>query len=65
MWQWMGNLFSRNQPINVITTLRFSELREWNFWHERMADVEAARVCQKCGSKYDIRKQKKCGCGKG
>lgn len=57
----MGNLFSRNQPIDVIENMRFAELREWNFWHERMADEEAKTVCAKCGKTYDIRKGKCCG----
>ena len=62
MWQMMGNLFSRGQPISEIKALSFSEMREWNFWHEKMADMEALATCPKCGKKYDIRKQKKCGC---
>jgi hypothetical protein len=36
----MGNLFSRQQPIDVLTRLRFAELREWNIWHELMAKEE-------------------------
>lgn len=64
MWQRMGNMFYRKQPIDVITKLRFAELREWNVWHELMADVESTVECPKCGKKYDARKQKKCNCGK-
>lgn len=40
MWQWMGNLFYRKQPISEIKKLRFSELREWNKWHEIMVNEE-------------------------
>jgi hypothetical protein len=59
----MGNLFSRHQPINVIKKMRYAELKEWNTWHELMADQEAKVTCGKCGKIYDLRKQKKCGCG--
>jgi hypothetical protein len=61
----MGNLFSRKQSIAVINKMRFAELREWNFWHEKMANEEATIKCSNCGTKYDARKQKKCSCGKG
>jgi hypothetical protein len=60
----MGNLFSRGQQISEIKRLRFSEMREWNHWHELMADAEATRICS-CGKKYDARKHKSCPkCGK-
>ena len=36
----MGNLFSRNQPVDAITKLRYSELKMWNFWHEAMSKAE-------------------------
>ena len=56
----MGNLFSRGQSIDVIKKLRFAELREWNTWHEIMADAESKTTCSKCGASYDVRKYKKC-----
>lgn len=40
MWQWMGNLFYRKQPISEIKKLRFAELREWNSIHELMQNEE-------------------------
>lgn len=40
MWQWMGNLFYRKQPISEIKKLRFAELKEWNSWHELMIKEE-------------------------
>jgi hypothetical protein len=65
MWQWMGNMFFRKQPINVITPMRYAELREWNIWHEIMSDEESKIECQTCKRVYDGRKNKNCpGCGK-
>jgi hypothetical protein len=61
----MGNLFSRGQQISEIKALRFAELKMWNVWHELMADQEAKATCSKCGKTYDVRKQKKCTCGRG
>jgi hypothetical protein len=40
MWQWMGNMFCRGQPINVIYAMTFSELKMWNEWHETMYKAE-------------------------
>jgi rRNA maturation endonuclease Nob1 len=56
----MGNLFYRGQPINVIQNMRFAELREWNYWHDLMANEESKIICSKCKKKYDSRKNKKC-----
>lgn len=39
-WQWAGNLFSRNQSISDIYALSYFELKEWNEWHEIMAEQE-------------------------
>jgi hypothetical protein len=36
----MGNLFYRGQPISEIKKLRFAEMREWNKWHELIANEE-------------------------
>lgn len=49
MTQWMGNLFYRRQPIDVIRSLRFAEMKFWNEWHERMqeADKEAYENARK------------------
>jgi hypothetical protein len=33
-------LFSRNQPISDIYALSYFELKEWNEWHEIMAEQE-------------------------
>lgn len=38
-------------------------MKEWNEWHELMADKESKVKCSKCGKEYDLRKQKKCTCG--
>jgi len=40
----MGNLFFRNQPINVIRSLRFAEMKEWNEWHEIMIREEKKQI---------------------
>jgi len=61
----MGNLFSRGQQISEIKSLRYAELKEWNGWHELMLESESTQTCQSCGRKYDVRKHKKCPCGKG
>jgi hypothetical protein len=42
--QWMGNLFSRKQPIDIIKNLRFAELRYWNEWHELMNEEEKKQM---------------------
>lgn len=48
MWQWMGNMLYRGQPISEIKQLRFAELREWNYWHEVM-DKETRKYIDKAG----------------
>lgn len=44
MWQWMGNLFYRKQPISEIKKLRFAEMKAWNTWHEIMAGEEQKAI---------------------
>lgn len=51
MWQWMGNLFFRKQPISEITRLRFSEIKEWNWWHEEMIKEEKKYIEKNSGNK--------------
>ncbi len=46
MWQWMGNLFYRKQPISEIKKLRFAEMREWNRWHEVMVKAEKKNISE-------------------
>jgi hypothetical protein len=36
----MGNLFFRKQPIDVIRSMRYHELRYWNEWHEVISKEE-------------------------
>jgi len=44
MTQWMGNLFFRQQPIHIIRSLRWAEMKEWNEWHEIMVKEEKRQV---------------------
>jgi len=37
----MGNLFYRGQQITVIRSLKYSEMKYWNGWHEIMAKEES------------------------
>jgi hypothetical protein len=39
--QYLGNLFSRGQPITALKDASYGELKYWNEWHEIMAKKEA------------------------
>jgi hypothetical protein len=47
----MGNLFFRNQPINIINSLRYAELKYWNEWHELMVEKEKKEIAAARGKK--------------
>ena len=38
--QWIGNMFYRGQPINVIDELSYSDLKYFAGWHEVMVKAE-------------------------
>lgn len=38
--QWLGNLFYRGQPIDVLEKMTYSRLKYWNSWHELIAEQE-------------------------
>lgn len=40
MDQYMGNLFYRGVCPSVINEMSFFEMKEWNKWHERIAEQE-------------------------
>lgn len=44
MDQWLGNLFSRGQSLEVLERTGFHSLGYWNGWHEIMTAAEAARL---------------------
>ncbi len=37
---WMGALFFRNQPIDIIRSMRFAEMKYWHGWHESIEKTE-------------------------
>lgn len=39
MDQMMGNLFYRGVPTESINDMSFFEMKEWNRWHEKIADA--------------------------
>jgi len=45
--QFMGNLFYRGQQITVIRSLKYSEMKYWNGWHEIMAKEESKALVDK------------------
>lgn len=40
MDQWLGNLFYRRQPVDVLERMSFHSLAYWNEWHLVMYEAE-------------------------